>query len=91
MQSHLFRLRVGVLLIALSWFPFAQIAIHVARDTGKLTSDASASSLRLVIWGIQIIVGLGGVWLVGKLAVDEARRSGWRGTPRHMWQLFVHG
>ena len=91
MQSHLLRLRVGVLLILLSWFPFAQIAIHIARSDDKLTSDASATTFRFVVWGIQIVFGLVGVWLVGKLAVDEAKRAGWRGTPRHMWQLFVHG
>ncbi len=91
MRSHLFRLRVGVLLIVLSWFPFAQVAIHVAHSNGNLTSDSSATVVRLVIWGIQIVVGLVGVWLIGKLAVEEAKRTGWRGTPRHLGQLFLHG
>jgi len=91
MQSHPLRLRLGVLLIVLSWFPFAQITIHIARSNGNLTSDTSATAFRLVVWGIQIVVGLVGVWLVGKLAVDEAKRTGWRGTPRHLWELFVHG
>jgi hypothetical protein len=91
MQSHLLRLRVGVLLIVLSWFPFAQITITIARSNGNLTSNSSASAFRLAVWGIQIVVGLVGVWLVGKLAIDEARRTGWRRTPRHLWQLFVHG
>ena len=91
MHSHLLRLRVGVLLIVLSWFPFAQITIHIARSNGHLTSDTSATAFRLAVWGIQIVVGLVGVWLVGKLAFEEAKRTGWRGTPRHLWQLFVHG
>ena len=91
MQSHQLRMRVGVLLIALSWFPFAQITIHIARSNGNLPDDASANAFRLVVWGIQIVVGLVGLLLVGKLAVDEAKRTGWRGTPRRMWQLFVHG
>jgi hypothetical protein len=91
MQLHLLRLRVGVMLIVLSWFPFAQITIHIARSNGKLTSESSATAFRLVVWGIQIVVGLVGVWLVGKLAVEEAKRTGWRRTPRHLWQLFVHG
>jgi len=91
MQSHLLRLRVGVLLIVLSWFPFAQITIHVAHSNGNLTNDGSATAFRLAVWGIQIVVGFVGLLLVGKVAVEEARRTDWWGTPRRMWQLFVHG
>ena len=85
------RLRVGILLMALSWFPFAQILIYIAHNNGRLTSDASATTFRLVVWGIQIVVGLVGVALVGKLAVEEAKKSGWRKTPRRLWELFRHG
>jgi hypothetical protein len=91
MQSHLLRLRFGVLLIVLSWFPFAQITIQIAHSNGNLTNDGSATVFRLVIWGIQIVVGLVGLLLVGKVAVEEAKRTGWRATPRRVWQLFVHG
>lgn len=91
MQSHLVRLRLGVVLIILSWFPFAQIVISVLRDHGRLTSDKSASTLRLVIWGIQIVVGLVGVLLVGKVTVKEAKRAGWRRVPGHLWHLFWRG
>ena len=91
MQSHLVRLRLGILLIILSWFPFAQILISVLRNHGHLTSEGSAANLRLVIWGIQIVVGLVGVLLVGKVTVKEAKRAGWRRTPRHLWRLFWRG
>ena len=91
MQSHLVRLRIGVLLVILSWFPFAQILISVLRNHGHLTSDRSASILRLVIWGIQIVVGLIGILLVGKVTVNEAKRAGWRRVPGHLWQLFWRG
>ena len=91
MQSHLVRLRLGILLIILSWFPFAQILISVLRDHGHLTSDSSATNLRLVVWGIQIVVGLVGVLLAGKVAISEAKREGWRRTPRHLWRLFWRG
>jgi hypothetical protein len=86
-----FRLRLGILLMALSWFPFAQILIYIAHNNDKLTSDSSANTFRLVVWGIQIVVGLVGVALVGKLAVEEAKKTGWRGTPRRLWELFRHG
>ncbi len=86
-----FRLRLGILLMALSWFPFAQILIYIAHNNDKLTSDSSANTFRLVVWGIQIVVGLVGVALVGKLAVEEAKKTGWRKTPRRLWQLFRYG
>ena len=85
------RLRLGILLILLSWFPFAQIAISVLRHYGHLTSDSAANELRLIVWGIQIVVGLVGLWLAGKVTIDEAKRSGWRRTPRRVWNLFWRG
>ena len=91
MESHLVRLRLGILLIILSWFPFAQILISVLRHYGHLTSDKSATNLRLGIWGIQIVVGLVGVLLVGKVTIKEAKRTGWRRTPGHLWRLFWRG
>ena len=86
-----FRLRLGLLLMALSWVPFAQILIYIAHNNDKLTSSSSASTFRLVVWGIQVVVGLVGVALVGKLAVEEAKKTGWRKTPRRLWQLFRYG
>ena len=91
LQSHLTRLRLGIVLIVLSWFPFAQILISVLQPHGYLTSDRSAFIFRLVIWGIQIVVGLVGLLLVGKLTVEEAKRAGWRRTPGHLWRLFWRG
>ena len=91
MQSHLVRLRLGILLIVLSWFPFAQILISVLRGHGHLTSDSSASTLRLVIWGIQVVIGLVGLFLAGKVTITEARQAGWGRTPKRLWQLFWRG
>jgi hypothetical protein len=91
MESHLVRLRLGIVLIILSWFPFAQILISVLRDHGQLTSDSSATDLRLIVWGIQIVVGLVGVFLAGKVTISEAKRQGWRRTPGHLWRLFWRG
>jgi hypothetical protein len=78
----------GILLILLSWFPFAQILISVLRDNDRLTSDSAATGLRLIVWGIQIVVGLVGLLLAGKVTIDEAKRSGWRRTPGRLWRVF---
>lgn len=91
MRSHQLRLRIGILLWALSWFPFAQILIYIAHNNGKLTSESSTNTFRLCVWGIQIAVGILGVALVGKIAFEEAKRAGWRQTPRRLWELFRHG
>jgi hypothetical protein len=91
MRAHLLRLRLGILLIVLSWFPFAQILIWVLQEHGRLTSDGSAASFRLFVWGIQIVIGLVGVVLVGKLTFAEAKETGWRRTPKHLWRLFWRG
>jgi hypothetical protein len=85
------RLRVGIVLILLSWFPFAQILIAVLRNHDRLTSDSAATELRLIVWGIQIVVGLVGLFLAGKVTIDEAKRTGWRRTPRRVWNLFWRG
>src|SRR5690349_18354806 len=91
MRSGRLRLRVGILLWALSWFPFAQILIYIAHNNGRLSSASATNTFRLCVWGIQIVVGLVGVALVGKIAFDEAKRAGWRRTPRRLWELFRHG
>lgn len=85
------RLRLGVLLIALSWFPFAQIFLVVAHNHNLLMSDQASQLFRLGVWAMQIVIGLIGVWLAGKTAVAEAKREGWKKTPAHLWRLIIHG
>lgn len=80
-----------MLLVVLSWLPVAQLVISVARHNGTLTSDADADSVRLIIWGIQILIGLVGVWLAGPPAVDVVRSAGWRRAPANLWRLFRSG
>ena len=87
-SSSLFRLRFGIILILLSWIPFAQMLIYIAHNNDKLTSEGSANTFRLAIWGIQILVGLIGLWLAGKVAISAAKEDGWQQTPKHLWQLF---
>jgi len=82
------RLRLGVLLVVLSWLPIAQLVISVASHNGTLTSDESADRVRLVIWGVQILVGLVGVWLAGRPAVEIVRSAGWKRAPANLWRLF---
>jgi hypothetical protein len=79
---------VGISLIILSWFPFAQIFLFIAHNNGKLTSNQSSQYFRLLIWAIQIVIGFVGLWLAGKIAIAEAKKDGWKHTPKSLWHLF---
>ena len=85
------RLRLGVVLIVISWLPFAQVFLAIAHSNGNYTSSEASNKIRAVIWSLQILVGLVGVWLVGKLAVKVAKKDGWRKTPSNLWHLFRYG
>lgn len=82
------RVRTGIILILVSWLPIAQILIFAAHSNNQLQSEAAAQKLRLLVWAIQIVIGLVGVWLVGKPALAIAKQSGWRATPNKIWHLF---
>ncbi len=85
------RLRIGILLIILSWFPFAQILIEVAHSNNKLSSEHSANIFRLAVWTVQFIIGLFGLWLAGKVVADQIKHDGWKRTPANVWRIFLHG
>lgn len=85
------RLRLGVLLIVVSWLPVAQLVISVAHRHGRLTSEADSDRTRLIIWGVQWAVGFVGLWLAGKIAVETARADGWRRLPGNVWRLLRNG
>jgi len=84
------RLRLGVLLIIISWFPFAQIFLWIAHNNDHLTGESASQKFRLCVWAVQIVIGFVGVWLVGRLAVDAAKKDGWKKTPANLWRLFLH-
>jgi hypothetical protein len=84
----MFRLRLGIILIIVSWLPIAQVGIVIAHDHNKLTSSHESEVFRLVVWIIQVAIGLVGLWLAGKIAVQEAKEEGWRQSPKRLWHLF---
>jgi hypothetical protein len=82
------RLRLGIILIIISWLPFAQVALYIAHSNNKLSSESASSEFRLAVWGVQVVIGLVGLWLVGELAIKEAKAAGWKHTPKRLWELF---
>ncbi len=85
------RVRIGILLIVLSWLPIAQVVLYFAHHAGHLTSGSASNKLRLEIWAIQVVIGLIGAWLVGKIAATAAKTDGWKRIPANLWQLFRYG
>jgi hypothetical protein len=77
------RIRVGVLLVVLSWVPFAQLAVWLTSASGS-----QADRLRAVIWGVQIVIGMIGVVLAGRETVRIAKSVGWRKSPAVVWKLL---
>jgi len=84
-------MRFGLGLIVVSWLPIAQALIWIGHKNGQLNSKNAANEFRLIVWSVQIVIGLVGVWLVGKLAVAAVKKDGIRSTPANLWQLFRYG
>lgn len=73
---------MGIALIVVSWLPVAQVALAIMHDNGKLTSDHASQTFRLVVWGVQFMIGFVGLWLAGSVAIQTAKQSGWRAAPK---------
>jgi hypothetical protein len=69
------RVRVGVLLIVVSWLPIAWLV-------------SASAELRAAIWGVQILIGLIGVAIAGRETIRIAKSTGWRNSPRAVWRLL---
>lgn len=83
-RRGVFRIRLGVGLVVLSWVPVAQVAIHLMGATGS-----AADHIRYAVWSIQVLVGFAGVAIAGKETIDLAKSVGWRRLPRAVWRLMV--
>lgn len=65
--------------------------LYIAHNHNYLKSSVHSQEFRLLVWRLQFIIGLIGLWLVGKLAVESIRRDGWKQVPKNLWKLFSVG
>jgi hypothetical protein len=72
------RLRIGVVLWLLSWIPFAILV-------------GATGSARLLIWTVQVIVGIVGLAIAGTVFAATVRSVGWRHAPPVVWRSLIHG
>lgn len=91
MINVMLKIRIGIILIVISWLPIAQTVLYIAHSNGNLTNDLQSQKFRLTVWAVQIIIGWIGLWMIGAVAFKLAKQSGWKKTPAKFWQLFLHG
>ncbi len=72
------RLRVGVILWLLSWVPFA-VLFGVSGDA------------RVMIWTVQVVVGILGLAIAGTAFATGVKAVGWRHAPALAWRSLLHG
>lgn len=72
------KLRVGVLLWALSWVPYG---IILGLDGAWLT----------LAWTFEITLGVVGIALAGTEFGQAVKARGWKGAPRVAWNALLHG
>src|SRR4051794_37428103 len=77
-QTAAVRLRVGVVMWALSWVPYGIIL--------------GLSGVWLTLsWIFELTLGIVGIALAGTEFGSAVKTKGWRGAPRVAWTSFVHG
>jgi hypothetical protein len=72
------KLRIGVLLWALSWVPYGLI---LGLDGAWLT----------LAWAFEISLGLIGIALAGGEFATAVKAKGWKGAPKVAWHALLHG
>ena len=77
-RSGAVRLRVGVVLWALSWVPYG------------LLLGLSGVWLTLS-WGFEVLLGVVGIALAGSVFATAVKADGWRGAPAVAWRTLLHG
>ena len=72
------RLRVGVILWAMSWIPYGLI---LGLSGAWLTAS----------WCFEILLGVAGLALAGTEFSRAVKARGWKGAPAVAWRAFRHG
>jgi hypothetical protein len=80
------RLRLGVILFILWWIPIWLFAPFAARLSGNTLTHAV-----IVMACAQTIIGLVGLFLVGKQVARLVQHTSYRKLPSLIWNLFWRG
>jgi hypothetical protein len=72
------KLRIGVVLWALSWVPYGVI---LGLSGWMLTLS----------WGFEVLLGVSGLALAGSEFAVAVKEHGWRGAPAAVWRTLRTG
>jgi uncharacterized oligopeptide transporter (OPT) family protein len=84
------RLRIGIGLIILWWLPFWALGPYLARLLGYSSSHAAAVATTMIVI-IQTIIGILGMFLVGKQVSGLVKGSPKRQVLPKIWHIFRYG
>jgi hypothetical protein len=90
-QVSVFRLRLGIFLFVLWWFPAYLMAPTISIALGDGTNPQTVLRIMIGIMIIQTAIGLLGVLLVGKTIVVILRHTKRKQVPKTVWHLFWTG
>jgi hypothetical protein len=72
------KLRIGIILWALSWVPYGVI---LGLKDAALT----------LAWAFEITLGIVGLALAGSEFAQAVKEKGWKGAPKVAWRALLHG
>ena len=72
------KLRIGIILWALSWVPYGLIF--------GLSGYALTGA-----WAFEITLGIVGIALAGTEFAQAVKAKGWKGAPKVAWRSLLHG
>lgn len=83
------RVRFGIILWVISYLPFPVIVVDILHNNGKLSDPKDTSMFIAVMWGLQIVIGLVGLYIAGKEAIELVRKDGIKKLPKNLWRVLI--
>ena len=87
----MFRIRLGVILFIISWLPFEPLIVIWAHHHNVAHGWRSSTIAIGILWVIQFIIGLIGIYFIGRALIKESRRFGYKRAVVNLWHIFLHG
>ncbi len=83
------RVRIGLTLWVISYIPFPVIILDHLHKNGQINDPKNSSTFLAVSWGLQILIGLLGLYIAGKEAIGMVRDKGLKKLPKNLWLVLI--
>jgi hypothetical protein len=87
----MFRIRLGVILFIISWLPFEPLVVILAHRHHVADGWRLSTIALIILWIVQFIIGLIGIYFIGRELMKESRRYGYKRAIVNLWYIFLHG